>query len=374
MERKGRKIKRLFVTGVPVTGNDFAGRKDELREIRHSLQNGQSVVLIAPRRFGKTSLILTILQEFQRAGSYIADVDLFTIVNKKRLAETIVEKTLENKKIVSIVSRIKKGVSQAFKTIEIRQVIEDYELVLKFAESHIVLDDLLEAALDFPQKLAEKEKRDLYFFYDEFGDVAKLDGENLIKLMRGKFQRHSNVCYIFAGSHESLMKELFTKEKSAFYRFARVVYLEEISFSDFAEYIKKRFKQEGIFMPDEVVEGILGRTRGHPYYTQLLCGFVHYLVAGKKKRVEPKDIEDGYEDALISEKTYLEKLWEELSVAQLETLFKISSSEILYSNETKINVARSVKSLLIKGIIKRIARGKYRIIDPFFEEYLLRNR
>ena len=69
-----------------------------------------------------------------------------------------------------------------------------------------------------------------------------------------------------------------------------------------------------------------------------------------------------------------EKLWEELSVAQLETLFKISSSEILYSNETKINVARSVKSLLIKGIIKRIARGKYRIIDPFFEEYLLRNR
>ncbi|MBW2341317.1 MAG: hypothetical protein JRF50_13410 [Deltaproteobacteria bacterium] len=133
-------------------------------------------------------------------------------------------------------------------------------------------------------------------------------------------------------------------------------------------------------MPDEVVEGILGRTRGHPYYTQLLCGFVHYLVAGKKKRVEPKDIEDGYEDALISEKTYLEKLWdleklwEELSVAQLETLFKISSSEILYSNETKINVARSVKSLLIKGVIKRIARGRYRIIDPFFEEYLLRNR
>ncbi|GAF96803.1 unnamed protein product, partial [marine sediment metagenome] len=53
-------------------------------------------------------------------------------------------------------------------------------------------------------------------------------------------------------------------------------------------------------------------------------------------------------------------------------MFKISSSEILYSNETKINVARSVKSLLIKGIIKRIARGKYRIIDPFFEEYLLR--
>ena len=78
MSQKRRKMKRLFVTGVPVTGDDFAGRKEELREIRHSLQNGQSVVVIAPRRFGKTSLILTILQELQRSGSYVADVDLFT--------------------------------------------------------------------------------------------------------------------------------------------------------------------------------------------------------------------------------------------------------------------------------------------------------
>ena len=367
-------MKRLFVTGVPVTGNDLVGRKQELSEIRHSLGNGQSVVLIAPRRFGKTSLILTILQEFQRKGYYIADVDLFTVFNKKRLAEVIVEKTLENKKIERIVSQIKKGVSRAFRNIEIRQVIEDYELVLKFAETHVHHDELLEAALDFPQKFAEKEERDLYFFFDEFGDVAKLNGENLIKLMRGKFQRHSNVCYIFAGSHESLMRELFTKEKSAFYRFARVIYLEEIAFPDFAKHIKKRFRQEGIFVPDEVVKWTLKRTRCHPYYTQLLCGFIHYLVAGKQKSVEPRNMEDGYEEAFISEKTYLEKLWEELTVPQLETLFRIISSESIYSNETKTNVARSVKSLVIKGIIKKTARGKYRIIDPFFEEFLMRSQ
>ena len=75
-------MKRLFVTGVPVTGNDFAGRKQELGAARHFLQNGQSVVVIAPRRFGKTSLILTILQELQKNGSCVADVDLFTILNK----------------------------------------------------------------------------------------------------------------------------------------------------------------------------------------------------------------------------------------------------------------------------------------------------
>ncbi len=367
-------MKRLFVTGVPVAGNDFAGRKQELGAIRHFLQNGQSVVVIAPRRFGKTSLILTILHELQKSGAYVADVDLFTIVNKKRLAEAIVEKTIENKKIDSIVSRIRKGVSQVFKNIEMKQVIEDYQLVLKFAESHVAPDDLLEPALDFPQKFAEKEKRDFYFFYDEFADVAKLNGDDLIKLMRGKFQRHSNVCYIFAGSHESLMKELFTIRKSAFYKFARIIYLEEIAASDFMDYIRKRFKQEEIGVSDEALKRILGKTRCHPYYTQLLCGFIHYIIAGEKKKVEPGEIEDGYEEAFISEQTYLEKLWEELTVAQIETLFRIISPEKLYSNEIRTNVGRSVKSLLFKGIIRRTSRGKYGMIDPFFEEFLRRNK
>ena len=367
-------MKKLFVTGVPVTGDDFAGRAEELTRIKYSLQNGQSIVLIAPRRFGKTSLILTVLEELQRRGFYVADVDLFTIISKERLAETIVEKILENKKVSNIVGRIKKGISQTFRNIEIRQVIEDYEIVLKFAEPHVDADELLETALDFPQKFAEKEERDIYFFYDEFGEVAKLDGEPLIKLMRGKFQRHSHVCYIFAGSHESLMKELFTKQKSAFYKFARVIYLEEIAFSDFTNYIRRRFKQEGISIPDEAIKGILEKTRGHPYYTQLLCGSVHYLIADRKKVVETKDVEESYEDALISERTYLEKMWEELTPTQLETLFRVVSSESLYSNEAKINVARSVQSLLLKGILKKTGRGKYRIIDPFFEEFLRRNQ
>ena len=247
-------------------------------------------------------------------------------------------------------------------------------MVLKFAEPHVSADDLLDAALDFPQKFAEKEKRDFYFFYDEFADVAKLDGEDLIKLMRGKFQRHSNVCYIFAGSHESLMKELFTKRKSAFYKFARIIYLEEIAFPDFADYIQKRFEQEEIGVPDEAIKGIIGKTGCHPYYTQLLCGFIHYIIAGRKRKIEAGDIEHGYEQAFISEKTYLEKLWEELTVGRLETLFRIISSESLYSDETKTNVGRSVKSLLFKGIIKRTGRGKYGVIDPFFEEFLRRNR
>jgi AAA+ ATPase superfamily predicted ATPase len=370
-------MKKLFVTGVPVTGDGFTGRNKELSQLEYFLENGQSVVLIAPRRFGKTSLILKVLEKLQEKGGYIADVDLFTIVSKGKLAEKIVENTLKNKKISWVVTRIKKGVSQAFKNLQLKQVVEDYEVVLKFAEPGLGADELLETALDFPQKFAEKEKKDLYFFYDEFGDIEKLDGESLVKMMRGKFQRHTHVCYIFAGSHESLMRDLFTREKSAFYKFTRVITLEEISFAEFSNYIRERFKQEGILIPDQSLELILDKTRGHPYYTQLLCGCIHYLVLGTGNTVDIEHIEQGFEDSFNSERTYLEKIWEELTSAQIETLFKITDTREgnLYSkNPRGINIARSIKSLLLKGIIKKTGKGKYKIIDPYFEEFLRRNK
>lgn len=134
-------MKKLFVTGVPVVANDLVGRKEELKEITYLLRNGQSVVLIAPRRFGKTSLALAALQKLRRAGFLTANIDLFTIVGKRRLAENIVDKTLENRKVLKVISRIKTGISDALRNVEIKQIVEDYGFVLKFAEPHRDLDE-----------------------------------------------------------------------------------------------------------------------------------------------------------------------------------------------------------------------------------------
>lgn len=370
-------MKKLFVTGLPVTGKELIGRDKELKAIIHLLQTGQSIILIAPRRFGKTSLILTALAYLKSKGHYVAEVDLFGIVDKRKLAEKITASSLENKKIFKFGAKLKEGISELFKSIQFKQVIQDFEFVLKFMEPHTNPDDLLETALDFPQELAEKDKKDFYFFYDEFGDIAKFNGEELLKLMRSKFQRHERVCYLFAGSHESLMKEIFAEKKSAFYKFGRIINLDEISQEEFAEYISRKFKEENILLSPEIIKQLLKKTRCHPYYTQLLCQHIYYLVKGEKTIVNQDDLLTGYENAISSESTYLEKMWEEMSYApaQLSLLMKIAKGcKKLYSleNENGINVTRSIKSLLRKGIIRKKAKS-YIIIDPFFQEYLIRN-
>lgn len=371
-------MKKLFVTGLPVVGDQLIGRDKELKQIIHLLQAGQSIILIAPRRFGKTSLLLTALDRLKKKGHYVADVDLFGVVDKRKLAEKITASSLENKKIFKFGAKLKEGISGLFKNVEVKQVIEDFEFVLKLVEPHTKPDELLEAALDFPQELAERDKKDFYFFYDEFGDIGKFDGDELLKLLRSKFQRHQRVCYLFAGSHESLMKEIFAAEKSAFYKFGSIIYLAEISSEDFMEYIGRKFKQEGISIPAEVIHRLLEKTRCYPYYTQLLCQHIYYLVKGEKAVINEDDLLTGYENAFISEKTYLEKMWEEMSTApaQLTLLTEIGKGcGKLYSleNGNGINVSRSINSLLKKGIVRKKEKNKYVIIDPFFEEYLRRS-
>ncbi|NJK87563.1 MAG: hypothetical protein HC906_17890 [Bacteroidales bacterium] len=86
-----------FQVGKPVTGSEFIGRERELKTISQLVNSGQSVVLIAPRRFGKTSLLLKLLQDLRNEKCSTSYVDIFTTPDLKRFSELLTIKVLENK-------------------------------------------------------------------------------------------------------------------------------------------------------------------------------------------------------------------------------------------------------------------------------------
>ena len=51
-----------FQVGKPVTGKDFIGREEELKLMLQLLSQGQSIMLIDQRRYGKTSLVHEVLR------------------------------------------------------------------------------------------------------------------------------------------------------------------------------------------------------------------------------------------------------------------------------------------------------------------------
>ena len=80
-----------FLYGSLALDEAFTDREREVAELRSDLLNGQDVVIFAPRRYGKTSLVWRVQQELLKKKVLVAQVDLMTTPTKERLAEKLAE-------------------------------------------------------------------------------------------------------------------------------------------------------------------------------------------------------------------------------------------------------------------------------------------
>ena len=76
-------------------------------------------------------------------------------------------------------------------------------------------------------------------------------------------QSQQNINYIFLGSQESMMEEIFERKKSPFYHFGKLMRLSKIPYDDFHDYIMLRLPTHR----EDVTADILQFTSCHPYYT-----------------------------------------------------------------------------------------------------------
>ncbi|MEW6096971.1 MAG: ATP-binding protein [bacterium] len=367
-----------FPVGVPVRGENLIGREKEVNQIVDLVQNHQSIVLIAPRRYGKTSILLEVLDRLNKKGIFNCRVDIFQTSSKKELAQEITNNVLKNKKtpFKDIIKTIRASLADALKHIEIKQVIEDFEFIVSFADPKVDEDSLLKDALDFPQEFAQKYNQHLIIAFDEFGDLKKLNGDTLLKRMRAVFQLQTKVTYIFTGSQESLMEQLFANKHHAFFRFGRILYLGELPHSELSQYIINTFENLGFIIKPEIANSIIKKTNAHPYYSQLLCQFIYFSLKGDKNVVEDKDVEENFLKAIYNERSYFEQLWSDLMERHhlLAVLRSIADedkqSPYRLKNLSNHNLYRSLSILENKGLIKKVTRGKYEIKDPLFKEYI----
>lgn len=367
----------IFPCGKPVTGENLIGREKFIKKIITVLKSGQSVMLVSPRRFGKTSILLEVLRRMKKDGCYIGDIDIFDVTNKEELAEKIVITTLKNRAISAekLITLAKKSVQKLRSAVELKYVSrEGFEIILDFAggtEPDVILDE----SLDFPDEFSKHHKHTMIFAYDEFSDLEKMNG-NLIKKMRAKFQRHSNTTYIFSGSQENLMNRLFSDKKSAFYGFSRVLNLPKISEKAFKTYITQTFKKQNIEIPEDVAGYTTNKTDCHPYYTQFVCQQIYYRAKGESDVVTKDDVHASYEKAIGLHRAYFDDLWQRLAHAsslQLNICRYLASGgkDSLYSvfDERRQNVYHAINRLIDKGIVVKDGTH-YFLIDPLFRDYI----
>jgi AAA+ ATPase superfamily predicted ATPase len=367
-------MERLFLTGVPVTGKDMVNRDKELKELKTLIEMGQSVVIVSPRRYGKTSLILETLNRL-KDRVFTVYIDLFRITDKIQFAEAIINGVFSNKKLPDLVKKIKESWIELLKKVEFKVVLENFEATLKLLTGGDN-EELLNHALELPEEFSKRYGKPIIVAFDEFGDVTRLNGDKLLKRMRSYFQLHKNAIYIFSGSQETLMNNIFTEKKAAFYKFARIMTLTPIDKSAFKNYISSKFHSVGITIMQDSLDFLLEKTGCHPYYTLKVCQTLYLVTKGERKVIDLKTAEESFYLSFLSERAYLDEIWEKIkSKKYLSEVIRAVSQDVSPYEALKGKVERqyiynALTTMEDMGLIHKVTRGNFRLIDPFLKEYL----
>jgi AAA+ ATPase superfamily predicted ATPase len=346
----------MFQVGKPVTGSQLIGREEEINKIEQYLKMGQSVVIIAPRRYGKTSLLLEILRRRKENNQFSFFTDVFATQDIFSLAADITKGVLSNKKKLEFsINQLKNHVVDLMRNIQFRQEVEGYEFILGFGQKNTDEWEMLAESLKMINQFAEKHNQVLLGVFDEFGDIEKLDGNKIVKLFRAELQLQQNSVFLFAGSYETMMNKIFISSSAPFYRFARIIRLGNISKKVFVDYLTPYLEMENIPDAESWVQQIADFTNGHPYYTpfmtqQLIFGFS--VTTGSVS-----NFNELIDNSVDAENDYFERIWTEISANRQEKVVILALAEVnnnLYSrlDAKKINISRTVKRLSGSGHIQ----------------------
>jgi hypothetical protein len=373
-----------FHFGDLALDDSFTDREAELQELTTDVLNGQNVVIFAPRRYGKSSLVWRATQRLIAKRVLVAQIDLMTVATKEQLAAKLAQAIYEE--IATPLFRARERATQVFRGLRIAPVITvdpmDASLGFSFRAGHAPqdVDATLERLFELPAELAAERRRRACVVFDEFQEILELD-PNLPALMRAVFQAQPDVAHVYLGSKRSLMHGIFNDANEPFWRSAKQMELGVIAPADFAPFIRERFEVTGRRIADEAVDGVLATTRGHPYATQELC-YALWEETRPPGRAARRELDAALERVLRSENAHFTLIWDRASRVQRVTLQALAAEPLAPATSRDFrrrhglpgasSVQRALDALTDEELVLRERPGAYRIAEPFLMEWILR--
>ena len=377
----------LFPTDVPIPASQMIGRDDDVQEISTALTGGTHVIVAGPRRTGKTSVCEAALGRAQRRGCYIARLDLFRIADAAELAEALTLAVIGNRSPARrIIRRARElgrsalSATQAAAILKLQsQLGEAVEVAITPGWAAANPTRALDLALELPERVAVADGRRLILFFDEFQELANQrrpygDPDQTTKRMRAVFQRSTSVSYLFAGSLEHVMRDLFAPQQRAFSGFGSFHTLRPIPADEWREGLANRFAADDCTVTGDALSRIVELGSGHPRATMRIAQQTHLVSVQLDRRDIDLDlVELGHRAALLGDLPTMEQ-----SVEQIRRLHKnalqvaraIATDGPIPKRLAPAIRDRVLKLLLQAGIVEHVARGDWRIVNPLLKDYL----
>ena len=346
-----------FKFGTIVDEDYFTDRVQEVAYITQYVQSANHLVLISPRRFGKSSVVAKALKQCRRKS---ITVNLQQATSVTDLSAKILREFFK----VHPIERVRHLIThfRIFPTISTNPVTGSIDVSFQPGIDGIVcLEDVLSLV-----EQAHSDKDRMIVVLDEFQEIRDLS-PHLDKQLRSIMQQQKHINYILLGSQESMMADIFENKQSPFYHFGEMMRLGKLPRPDFHRYLSERLQS---CFPDSceiLSDEILDRTDCHPYYSQQLAASVWQTGVLKPDVQNP--LECAIEHIITTHSLDYERLWMSLNRTNKWILQRLSADKPINTGEYKTSTIYSaLKRLQQDGFV--IYSDRYEMEDPFFKEWI----
>jgi hypothetical protein len=366
-----------FRFSEPVPAQELLDRDDETRLLLKRADGGNNSRLVAPRRYGKTSLLNRVVEDARRAGWHAVYVDFFGVLTLDDIARRIERAYAE---------QLQGGSATWFAGFRrmLRPTLRlgggPVPVGVEVTVDPQAEPPLLER-LALPTRLHERDGSRTLVVFDEFQDILATK-ERADAVIRSEIQHHGDAAsYVFAGSHVGMMRELFSDRRRAFYGQAGPVDLPPLSPVDIAQYASERFEVDGRKL-GAALDPLLEASRGHPQRTMLLAHVLWELTEEGEEVTEELWL-SAFDEVMHHVRDELRAVWSSLPTSQRRVLTAIAENrEGLYAAGRRQGGSRggavrtAVEALRDRGEIAEdpIAASGWRLVDPLLAVWVNEGR
>lgn len=352
----------------------FCDRKAETATILEALHNGRNVTLIAPRRMGKTGLIRHAFYNLKAQKSDIVTLymDIYPTQSLGDFVRLFANTALGQLDSVpqKALSRIAKFIRSCRPVFTFDEMTGTPQVTVDVSPSEE--ERTLKEIFDF---LGSSEQR-CYIAIDEFQQIAEYSEKGVEALLRSYIQFLPNVNFIFAGSKQHVMQEMFASSKKPFYQSTQLLTTGTINRDEYADFAMGHFADNNLRLPREVFDTVYDKFDGHTWYIQNVLNRLY----GYNRDVEIGLVSYAVEQIVTEQSYSYEGLLKAYSAGHVRLLKAIAKEgcvkEVLagdfiskYRLRAASSVSAALKKLIGNELVYQTADG-YIIYDRFMGEWL----
>ena len=352
----------------------FCDRTQETKTITEALNNGRNVTLVAPRRMGKTGLIKNVFYKLKEQKSEIVTLymDIFPTQSTAdfiQLFAGTVLGTLDTapEKVMSRISKFIKSCRPVFRFDELTGTPK-VSIDITSENEQVSLKEIF-------AYLGSSEKR-CYIAIDEFQQITEYQEKGFEALLRSYIQFIPNVSFIFSGSKQHVMQEIFMSAKRPFYQSTQIVTIDRIGQAEYYQFAAGFFKKQGTDMNTSSFGYIYDSFAGHTWYIQAILNRLY----GYNRQPDVEVVNEAIME-IVEESAYTYEIlltaYPSMSVKLLKAIAKsqpvkeITSGKFIADNKLKAasSVNTALKRLISNELVYKTPEG-YIIYDRFMAIWL----